>query len=313
MEAGAAGDRRRASYRHALRSHDLRRLLLGNAISGTGSWSYAVALTVFVFERTHSLEWLSALAFARFVPAMLSSAYGGLLAERFERARVLAVVNAILALLQVVLAVVVLGQGPVVIALGLAALTGMVNTVSNPTVAALIPQVVREDDLAAANALSGSVDNLVVVAGPSVGAVLLLVGGPVLAVLVNSLSFVVAGILDLRLRVRSRPTDTSGGGRVHPLAQVLAGFSAIASSSSAATLVAFSVTVSFVYGTDTVLYVPISRNLLHTVRPVTATSWLASGSGDWPERPSSTASRPGRGSGRSSSVGSCSISSPMRS
>ena len=260
----AARPRRRASYRRALRSADLRRLLLCNAVSGTGSWSYSVALTVFVFERTHSLVWVSAVALARFVPSMLVSAYGGLLAERFERARLLVVLNAVLALLQVALAVLVLGQGPVVIALGLAALTSMVGTVSNPTVAALIPQVVPEDDLAAANALNGTVDNLVVLAGPSVGALLLLAGGPVLAVLVNALSFVVAGILDLRLHVRSRPTDTSAGGRVHPVAQVLAGFSAIASSSAAATLVAFSVAASFVYGTDTVLFVSISRDLLGT-------------------------------------------------
>lgn len=49
-------------------------------------------------------------------------------------------------------------------------------SVCNPAVAALIPQVVSEDDLTAANALNATIDNLVVVAGPAIGAVLLLAG-----------------------------------------------------------------------------------------------------------------------------------------
>jgi MFS family permease len=146
----------------------------------------------------------------------------------------------------------------------LAALTSAVTCVYDPAVGALIPEVVPEDDLTAANALSGTIDNLVVVAGPAIGGVLLIAGGPALAIAVNALTFAVAAGLLPTMTVRSKPSDVSDGGQAGPLRQVADGFRALASSASVATFVAFSVLASFVYGTDTVLFIPISATQLHT-------------------------------------------------
>jgi hypothetical protein len=66
------------------------------------------------------------------------------------------------------------------------------------------------------------------------------------------------------MSVRSRRSDVTRGGSAGPLRQVADGFRALASSAPVATFVAFSVLASFVYGTDTVLFVPISRLQLHS-------------------------------------------------
>ena len=254
----------RAGYRSALRSRDLRRLLGSQIISASGSWAYNVALAVFLFERTHSAAWVAAGSLGRFVPALLFSAYGGVIAERFERIGLMVRLNLIALVAQLGLALVAWREGPVVLAIVLAAFTSLVTTVYNPAVAAVIPQVAREDDLAAANALSGAIDNLVIVLGPAVGAGLLVFGGPALAVLVNALSFAVAAVMVQTLRIRSRPSDVTEGGRAGPLRQMADGFRAVASSTTVVVFVAFSVLASFVYGTDTVLFVPISDVQLHT-------------------------------------------------
>lgn len=256
-------DGARAGYSSALRSRDLRWLLGSQIVSASGSWAYNVALMVLLYQRTHSAAWVAAGALCRFLPSLVCSAYGGVVAERFERVRLMMSLNLLALLLQAGLALAAWQDAPATVALVLAGLTAVVMSPYNPAVAALIPQVVGEEDLAAANALNATVDNVVVVAGPAIGAGLLLAGGPALAITVNALSFAVAAVMVPTLSVRSRPSDVTSGGEAGPLQQIADGFRALASSAAVATFVAFSVLASFVYGTDTVLFVPISRLQLH--------------------------------------------------
>jgi len=258
----AAG--KRAGYRSALRSADLRWLLGSQLVSASGSWAYNVALMVLLYDQTHSTAWVAAGALCRFLPSLVCSAYGGVVAERFERIRLMVWLNVLALLLQAGLAVVAWRAAPAAVALVLAGLTAVVMSPYNSAVAALVPQAVGEEDLAAANALNATIDNLVVVAGPAIGAGLLLAGGPALAIAINALSFAVATVMLPTMSLRSRPSDVTQGGSAGPLRQVADGFRALASSAAVATFVAFSVLASFVYGTDTVLFVPISRLQLHS-------------------------------------------------
>jgi hypothetical protein len=174
------------------------------------------------------------------------------------------VLNIVSLVLQAGLALAVWRHAPLGVAVFLAAATSIVYTAYSPAVAAVIPQVSDEDDLAAANALSGTVDNLVVVLGPAVGAGLLVLGGPALAVLVNAISFAGAAAILATMTVRSLPSDVTDGGRAGPMRQMADGFRAVTASTTVAVFVAFSVVASFVYGTDTVLFAPISKIQLHT-------------------------------------------------
>ena len=253
-----------AGIRSVLRRRDLRLLFGGLLISASGSWAYNVALLAYVFERTHSLAWVGAAGLGRFVPALICSTYGGVVAERFERVRVVVVSDLTCLVLQAALAVVAALTGPAWLAIVLAALTSVANVVYNPAVAALLPQVASEDDLVNANALNATIDNLVIVAGPAVGAGLLALGSPALAFGVNAASFGVSALLGARLRVRSARVDVTEGETTGPLRQMAVGFRAVASSQAARVLVAFSVLASFVYGTDTVLLVAVSDAQLGT-------------------------------------------------
>jgi Transmembrane secretion effector len=81
---------------------------------------------------------------------------------------------------------------------------------------------------------------------------------------VNALTIAVAAAWLPAMTVRSKPSDVTGGGQTGPLRQVADGFRALASSASVATFVTFSVLASFVYGSDTVLFIPTSATQLHT-------------------------------------------------
>jgi hypothetical protein len=97
-------------YRSVLAKHDVRALFSALLISTTGSWAYNVALLAFVFDRTHSLGWVGAAGFARFVPQLVFSVYGGVLAERTERIRLMMGSDLLCALWQGLLAVVAATQ-----------------------------------------------------------------------------------------------------------------------------------------------------------------------------------------------------------
>jgi CRP-like cAMP-binding protein len=232
--------------RGALRHRDLRLLFGGLVISSSGSWAYNVALLAYVFDRTHSLGWVGAAGLGRFVPALVFSTYGGVVAERFERVRVMIGSDLLCLVFQAALCVAAALTAPAWVAILFAALTAVANVVYSPAVAAMLPELAGEDDLVAANALNGTIDNLVVIAGPAVGAALLALGSASLTFGINAASFGVSALLVMRMTARSRPVDVTEGETAGVFKQMAVGVKAIFSSGAATTLVMFSVLVSFV-------------------------------------------------------------------
>ena len=252
------------TFRSALRHRDYRWLASAFVVSNIGSWAYNVALMVWVFDATGSAAWAGAVSLARFVPALLFSAYGGVLAERFERRNLIVTLNLTSAATHVLLALVVVADGPIVIALVLAALGTLQGTVYEPAIIALTPEIVGETDLAAANSLNSLIDNSAIIAGPAIGAVLLVWFDPSVTLLINAATFLYAAGATRMVHTRSQPSDVTEGGQKKPLAQMAVGLKALAGSSTARLLAGFSVLASFYYGTDTVLLVVLSETNLGT-------------------------------------------------
>src|SRR5436190_14647573 len=194
-----------SEYRAALGRRDLRLLFGGLLISATGNWAYSVALLAYVFDKTHSLTWVAGAGLARFIPSLLLGAYAGVVAERFERVRVMVSSDLLCVAFQALLAVVAFADGPPGVVVALAALTAIANLPYNPAVAAMIPQIAHEDELAAANALNGTIENLTVITGPAIGAVLLTLGESGTVFAINAASFALSAVLVARIRTRSRP------------------------------------------------------------------------------------------------------------
>jgi len=258
--SGPAG----TGYRSALRHRDLRLLFGGLVTSATGSWAYNVALLAYVYDRTHSLGWVGGAGLARFVPSLLLSPYGGVVADRFERVRVMVCSDALCVACQAAMAAVAAASGPPALIIALAALTSAAGVAYLPAVAAMIPQVVGEEDLAAANALNSTIDNLVIILGPALGAGLLAASSPAVVFGLNAGSFAVSALIVSRMRVRSTPVDVSAEGQAGALAQMLVGVRAILDTPAARVPVALCALVSFIYGTDTVLFVGVSDQRLGT-------------------------------------------------
>lgn len=233
-------------------------------MSAIGSWTYNVGLAVYVYDRTHSAAWVGAVTVGRFLPSVLFGTYGGVLAERFERTRLMVTLDLTCTVLMAALATVSAMHGAALLAIAIGGLNALLIMAYGPAVAAIIPQLAGEDDLAAANTLYSTVTNMAVVAGPALGAVLFLIGNPAFNFAVNSATFLWSAIIVSLIRTRSTPVDVTEDGRAGPLRQVLVGARTIVASQAATVLVSYSVVASFVYGIDTVLFVIVSEKRLGT-------------------------------------------------
>ena len=249
-------------YRSALAHRDLRLLLTAMLVSMAGSWAYNVALLTVVYERTESLAWVGAATLGRFIPQLLFSPYAGVVADRFERVRVMVSCDLIAAASQAALAVLVLAEAPAAPLIAVAAVTAIAMTPYEPAVAAVTPQLVGEEHLAAANSIRGVIENVVQVAGPALGALMLFLVPAWTVFALDGVSYVISALVVSRISMRSRPVDVTEGGAAGPLRQMAVGLREIARSRAVGLLVALSVLASMVYGIDTVLFVGASEERL---------------------------------------------------
>jgi MFS family permease len=248
----------RGRYRRALRYRDLRLLIVAFVIDQVGTWSYAVVISVYVFDRTHSAQWLAVAAICRWGPALLLASYGGVLADRYQRTTVMIVSGLISAVLMTAMAVVMAAGAAVGWVLAISALSAAVLAPYRPAAGALTPEIVGAGDLAAANSIFSGLENLVIVVGPGIGGLLLLTGPPFIGVAVNAASFAVAAAVVGRLRVQSQGGGNANGNAVR---QWVTGVRALAERPVAIAVMLFCALDGAVYGASAVLFVPLSIRL----------------------------------------------------
>lgn len=248
----------RGTYRQALAARDLRLLLLAFAVDRTGTWSYNVVLVVYVYNRTGSTLLIAVTTTCSWLPRLLLSTYAGVLADRYERTRLM--LRSALAgfVVAVGLAVAVATNQDVALVLTLHALLAATTSFYEPAAQAVVPETVPDKDLPAANALFTVLESLVVVLGPAVGGLLLLLTHhPALGVELDALTFLVAALLVRALRVRSTGDGSTEGGGL--LSQIGTGLAALRNEPVALVLVLYCALDTAVFGAMTVLYVPLSQ------------------------------------------------------
>jgi predicted MFS family arabinose efflux permease len=253
-----------AAMHVAFRHPRFGRLLAALGVSQLGDWLYNVALLAYVDERTDSGVWLGVTTGARVLPIVVLGPLGGVIADHFDRRTVMIASDAARAVLMGLLALVAVLGLPVVLVPALAAMASAAASAHAPSVAASSPQLVGPEDLQVANAARSGIGQVCIVAGPGLGALLMLVGPPSLAFAANGLTFLAAGLLVASVPAGPafRPLPGAGGASVSGVvADLRAGAEALARSAGAARLLAADVVCSAVYGAQTVLLLLLGQRL----------------------------------------------------
>ena len=174
----------------ALRERKFRLYWLGQAVSNIGNWMQVVALGWFILQLTGSPIALGMLGLAQFLPVLLLSLAGGILADRFLRLHLLMVTQSAAMALAFILTILALMGKPTLWSLLLiAALSAAVTAIDNPARQAFLSDLVGKDLLLSAVALNASVYNGAAVIGPSLAGLVLLRVGAAGCFLLNAFSF----------------------------------------------------------------------------------------------------------------------------
>jgi MFS family permease len=202
-----------AAYRGVLAIRDARVLVGASAASQVGDWLYNAALLAYVFHATHSATWVAAATICRLLPYVLLGPVGGAVADRYAKRPVLVVGDLLRLVLMLALAAIAAGHGPIALVLGVVALASAAGCAERPAVLSLLPRLVGESRLGPANALLHTVQDLAIVVGPAIGALLLAVTSPAAAFLANAGTFAISAVLFARLRRRAPRAARTQGAR----------------------------------------------------------------------------------------------------
>ncbi len=155
-----------------------RRYIVGSAISDTGTWMQVMAQGWVLSTLTDRALVLGMVNLAAGLPTLALTMIGGSAADRYDKRKILIATQVVQMVLAFTIGLLVL-NGVIQIwhIIVLAALLGVSIAFEMPALSALVPELVRKDQIAAAIALDRSVFHGSRLLGPSVAGVLVAVVG----------------------------------------------------------------------------------------------------------------------------------------
>jgi len=193
----------------AFEYRDFRLMFIGACISSVGTWMQNLAQAWLVLDITRSPFYLGLDAFLAGIPVFLLSILGGVVADRVERRRVLLISQYIqMASAFILTLLLFLHAVQIWEILCLSFVCGTAQSFGGPAYSALIPTLVKKEDMPNAIALNSIQFNLARILGPAIGGVVLARLGSVWCFGLNGLSFLAPVISLTILTTRYLPQKT---------------------------------------------------------------------------------------------------------
>lgn len=201
-----------------LSNRDYRVYWCGQIANVLGTWITRVAAGVLIFKLTGSPAWLGLLGFVHMFPMMVIGPIAGAISDNVGHRRMaMFAVTAVIAVLAILTALTLAGVMTPILLVILAGMLGVAHAFEFPARQALIPKLVRREDISAAVGMNSTTFNSAAMIGPVVGAAILGFGdrvmdgnGPALAFAVHTAATVI--LLTALFAIRRR--DDIRGKRV---------------------------------------------------------------------------------------------------
>ena len=192
----------------SLRNRNYRLFAAGQVVSNTGTWMQRIAQDWLVLTITHSGTALGIVTALQFLPILLFSVWGGVLADRFPKRTMLMITQSSMGVLAAILGVLtVTGHISEWQIYAFALLLGTVTAADTPARQSFVVEMVGQEDLQNAVSLNSANFNLGRVVGPAVAGLFIglfasEITGTGWAFLINAISYaaVVSGLALIRKR-----------------------------------------------------------------------------------------------------------------
>jgi MFS family permease len=259
----------------ALRNPNFRLFWSGNFLSNIGTWMQNVAQGWLIITITNSAFWLGVVSFAGSIPFLVFTLFGGVIADRVNKRRLLLVTQTVMMVLAFLLAALAWFKGsngqPLITVWEIAAiafLNGVAQSMNAPSYQALVPRLVKREDLTNALALNSAQFNMSRILGPTLGGYAMVLFGVAGNFFLNGLSFVAV----LWALVRIHYPDEKPARRESMLSSLRGGFAYLRSERQMLVLIWMTAAVSF-FGIPFLSFIPYFAKVQLGV------GWLMAGSG----------------------------------
>jgi MFS family permease len=174
----------------SLKVRNYRLYFIGQSISQSGTWMETVGLGWLVLKLTGSGTALGLIIALRFLPILFLAPWGGVLADRMPKRKLLLATQAALGIFALALGILVAGGWIQLWMVSLLALCfGIATAIDNPTRQTFVMEMVGKDDLSNAITLNSMLMNLARTVGPAIAGALIATTGLASCFLVNALSY----------------------------------------------------------------------------------------------------------------------------
>lgn len=173
------------------------KLWLGQIVSNVGDWFTYVALIIRLHDTGHGAAAVSGLLICQMVSGLVLGQFGGVFADRFNRRRLMIAVDIGRALLILLASVTYSLPGIYVLVF----LCGAGGALFQPALSASVPNIVRREDLNAANSLVSTTYNLGFVAGPALAGILVGKWGVAPALVGDAATFLASAVFIIMTKI----------------------------------------------------------------------------------------------------------------
>lgn len=261
-----------------LAERDYRVVWIGQAISMAGTWMQLVAQGLLVLTLWNSAFALGALNFANAAPSLLVLLFGGVLADRADKRRILLITQTVMAALAVAVGVLIIGGAVQYWMLIIATIAlGIAFGYDLPAYQAYLPELVPPEKVGQVVALNSSTFHGTRLVGPALAGVVISLFGLATAYFLNAASFIAVILSLLIVRYRPAPSPSNGASTLDNLKEGLRHAGQRANLRALLWLTALNTTFLFpVVAVLTPFYV---KNVLHEGPGVLGLLWAGSGLG----------------------------------
>jgi predicted MFS family arabinose efflux permease len=177
-----------------VRQRNFALLWMAGLVSLLGDWAFYTVVPVLVLDETGSVFLAGVVWAVIALPSVVVGPVAGVYVDRWDRRRIMLWGNVAQAVAAAILVIAGDGSG-IWVAMTVVLVNASLAAIILPAEHALLPTLVREEDLAPANALNAMNDNLARIVGPPVGAVIYTRLGIEAVAVVNAVSFLAAALL----------------------------------------------------------------------------------------------------------------------
>src|SRR5437588_4800189 len=244
-----------------LKPGPFRRYIIGSAISDTGTWMQVMAQGWVVSTLTNKAIVLGMVNFAAGLPTLALTMIGGSAADRYDKRKILIATQIVQIALAIILGwLIMAGRIQIWHVIVLAALLGIAIAFEMPAISALVPELVRRDQIATAVAMDRSVFHGSRLVGPSLAGLFVGWWGAASAFFANAVSFfaLIVALISLPPRMKGSAEEEE-----QRRSGIMEGFRYVRSHRTILSMIALiALTTIFIFPTISVMLPLYVRNIL---------------------------------------------------